>query len=140
MSVGPTDDPRAIGEEILDQLHTDLADGVVQQTCLHIPEIVARWASSDNLEPISVSNMGDFGSLPIPVSDFRIRGNANYGVLAAGGPPENLPLSTGRHHAVFSYDGRLNLQTTYPAAVLTAERARAFADRIRTLLLAMRDA
>jgi hypothetical protein len=140
VSVGPTDDPRAVGEEILAQLHTDLADGVVQQTCLHIPEIVARWASSDNLEPISVSNMGDFGSLPIPVTDFRIRGNANYGVLAAGGPPENLPLSTGRHHAVFSYDGRLNLQTTYPAAVLTAERARAFADRIRTLLLAMRDA
>lgn len=137
--VGRDDDPRTIGAEILAQLHTDLDDGVVQQTCLHIPEIIARWASSDNLEPISVSNMGDFGSLPIPASDFRIRGNANYAVLAAGGPPENLPLSTGRHHAVFSYGGRLNIQTTYPTAVLTADRAHAFADRIRALLLAMLD-
>ncbi|CDO09430.1 hypothetical protein C1S82_09855 [Mycolicibacterium cosmeticum] len=139
VSVGRGDDARAIGEQILAQLHTDLDDGVVQQTCLHIPEIIARWASSDNLEPISVSNMGDFGSLPVPASDFRVRGNANYAVLAAGGPPENLPLSTGRHHAVFSYGGRLNIQTTYPAAVLTADRAQAFADRIRALLLAMLD-
>ena len=139
VSVDRGDDPRAIGEQILHQLHTDLDDGVVQQTCLHIPEIVARWATSDNLEPISVSNMGDFGTLPIPVSDFRIRGNANYAVLAAGGPPENLPLSTGRHHAVFSYDGRLNLHTTYPAAALSAGRAHAFAERIRVLLLTMLD-
>jgi hypothetical protein len=38
---------------------------------------------------------------------------------------------------VFSYHGRLNIQTIYPAAVLTADRAEAFADRIRTLLLTM---
>lgn len=141
VTVDPADDPRHIGEQILRQLHTDLEDGVVQQTCLHIPDIIARWATSDNLEPISVSNMGEFAPLTLPAGlhagEFQIRGNANYAVLAGGGPPDNLPLSTGRHHMVFSYHGRLNIQTIYPAAVLTADRAEAFADRIRTLLLTM---
>lgn len=141
VAVDPADDPRDIGEQILRQLHTDLKDGVVQQTCLHIPDIIARWATSGNLEPISVSNMGEFAPLPLPADlharEFQIRGNANYAVLAGGGPPDNLPLSTGRHHMVFSYNGRLNIQTIYPAAVLTTDRAGAFADRIRTLLLTM---
>jgi hypothetical protein len=39
---------------------------VVQQTCLHIPEIIARWAANDILEPISVSNVGEFEPLPLP--------------------------------------------------------------------------
>jgi hypothetical protein len=141
VAVGLDDDPRIVGDEVLEQLRTDLDEGVVQQTCLHIPEIIARWASNDNLEPISVSNMGEFEPLRLPagleVGDFHIRGNANYAVLAGAGPPENLPLSTGRHHAVFSYGGRLNLQTIYPAAVLTRDRAEEFGHRISTLLLAM---
>lgn len=141
VAVGRTDDPRAVGEEVLRQLHADLDEGVVQQTCLHIAETIARWAAHDNLEPISVSNVGEFAPLPLPegltVQEFHIRGNAQYGILAGGGPPENLPLSTGRHHAVFSYGGRLHIQTTYPAAVLTAQRAREFAGRIETHLLAM---
>ncbi|MGU3501329.1 phthiocerol/phthiodiolone dimycocerosyl transferase family protein [Mycobacterium sp. C31M] len=135
------DDPRSVGVEILRQLHTDLDEGVVLQTCLHIQETVQRWAANDSLEPISVSNMGEFTKLPLPedltVQEFHVRGSAHYGVLAGGGPPENLPLSTGRHHSVFSYDGRLNVQTNYPAAVLSAERTQHFANRVRTHLLAM---
>ena len=141
VNVAPDDDPAAIGDEVLSALHTDLADGVVQQTCLHIPEIVARWASGDSLEPISVSNIGEFAPLPLPdglaVLDFHLRGNANYAVLAGANPPEDLPLSTGRHHAVFSYGGRLHLQTLYPAAVLTPEDAEALGTRIAGLLTAL---
>ncbi len=141
VAVAPEDDPRLIGEEILHQLHTDLDDGVVQQTCLHIVDIIARWASNDNLEPISVSNMGEFETLPevegLEVLDLHIRGNAHYAVLAGANPPEALPLSTGRHHAVYSFAGRLHVHTTYPAAVLTSERAQAFGLRVRELLLAL---
>jgi len=141
VSVCVNDDPRVIGDEVLRQLRADLDEGVVQQTCLHIGEIIARWASNDNLEPISVSNMGEFEPLAVgdrlEVLDLQIRGNANYSVLAGSEPPESLPLSTGRHHAVFSYGGRLHLNTVYPNAVLTEERALAFGTRIKALLLAM---
>lgn len=140
VAVAPADAPSVVGDEVLRQLHTDLDEGVVVQTCLHIPEMIVRWAGNDNLEPISVSNIGEFAPLELPdglrVIDFHIRGNANYAVLAGNNPPDTLPLSTGRHHAVFSYDDRLHVETVYPAAVLTHERTLAFGARIRELLTA----
>jgi hypothetical protein len=38
---------------------------------------------------------------------------------------------------VFSYGGQLHIQTSYPQAVLTAERTQALADRIKSHLLAL---
>jgi hypothetical protein len=141
--VRPDSDPVAIGADATRQVNEDLEAGVVQRSFLHLAEHFGE--EQPDVPQVFVSNVGVVPKVPLldEIGFTGLRGVLEFdwapvtALLAARGNTGGHSAVTSPKHSVYTYDGQLSVDIDI---FLPAEQARAYAEALEAILVAMAEA
>ncbi|ADG98889.1 acyltransferase PapA5 [Segniliparus rotundus DSM 44985] len=141
--VRPDSDPVVIGADANRQVNEDLEAGVVQRSFLRLAEHFGE--EQPDVPQVFVSNVGVVPKVPLldEIGFTGLRGVLEFdwapvtALLAARGHTGGHSAVTSPKHGVYTYDGQLSVDIDI---FLPAERARAYAQELEAILVALAEA
>jgi phenolphthiocerol/phthiocerol/phthiodiolone dimycocerosyl transferase len=135
--VNAASDPVDIGRRIVSELNADVASGLVQQQIYHALADLGRIRAP----VVFVSNVGEFGSFPLPAG--LVVENLCGCMEVDDAPMEQVRWALGEQgvqlgwasgYEVSSYDGQLTIGARYPAGAFCTDEMDRLAAEIDALL------